>query len=71
MMALDKSFIRDLSVEVLEYPETIIPEQGLKRKMKCLMQICKYTKNSIQPHTRSWIWSCDGLATLNFIFSHA
>ena len=31
MMALAKSVINDLSVEVLEYPEITIPEQGLKK----------------------------------------
>ena len=32
-MALAKCFIKDLSGEVLEYPEMTIPEQGLKEKI--------------------------------------
>ena len=31
-MALERWFIKDFSVEVLEYPEITIPEQGLKSK---------------------------------------
>ena len=31
MMALAKCASNDLSVKVLEYPEMIIPEQGLKK----------------------------------------
>ena len=31
MLALAKCVINDLSVEVLEYPEITIPEQGLKK----------------------------------------
>ena len=31
-MALAKLLIKDFSVEVLEYPEITIPEQGLKSK---------------------------------------
>ena len=36
MMALAKCASNDLSVEVLEYPEITIPEQGLK-KLKLLV----------------------------------
>ena len=32
MMSLAKCVINDLSVQVLEYPEITIPEQGLKTK---------------------------------------
>ena len=40
-MALAKLLIKDFSVEVLEYPEIAIPEQGLKVKIKCIMPLIK------------------------------
>ena len=66
--------INELSDTVLEYPEITIPEQGLKiiwlTKSNLIFFLIVNNK-TIQPQTRSWVKSYDGLATLNFFVWHA
>ncbi len=73
MIAFAKFVINDVSVNVLEYPEITIPEQELKKKkINDKTTWCYDTHNETkQPHTKRWVISCDGFATLNFFFSHA
>ena len=71
-MSLTKCPINDLSVKVLEYPEMTIPEQGLQTKEIDTQDFLCYMQNETkQPHARRGVWSCDSLATLNFLFCHA
>ena len=57
MMALAKCFINDLSVEVLEYPEITIPEQGLKRKFYLRKELCELCRFVLIDWTLDVIWS--------------